>query len=57
MNIRILEAVGFALIAAMIYAMFGGGENGPIWTIFWPSAVGVIAINIYRAKKKKREKH
>lgn len=54
MNNKLLEIIGFVLIGVMIYAMFGGGKDGPIWLLFWPSAVGVVAINVYRAKKKKR---
>jgi hypothetical protein len=54
MNTKLLEIIGFALIGGMIYAMFGGGENGPIWLLFWPCAVGVVAINVYRRKMKKR---
>ena len=53
MNTKLLEIIGFALLAGMIYAMFGGGKNGPIWSLFWPCAVGVVAINVYRRKKKK----
>ena len=56
MNNKMLELTGLALIGAMIYALFGGGEKGPTWLLFWPCAVGVVAINIYRAKKKKRGK-
>ena len=54
MNRKVLELIGFALIGGMIYSMFGGGESGPIWPLFWPCAAGVVAITIYRAKKKKR---
>ena len=54
MNTKLLEIIGFALIGGMIYALFGGGKEGPIWLLFWPSAVGVVAINVYRTKKKKR---
>ena len=50
---KILEAIGFALIGGMIYAMFGGGANGPAWALFWPCAVGTLGIVMYRAKKKK----
>jgi hypothetical protein len=53
MNIKLLEIIGLALIGLMIYALFGGGKEGPLWSLFWPCAVGVIAINVYRAKKKK----
>jgi len=55
MNTKLLEVIGFALIGGMIYALFGGGKEGPIWLLFWPCAVGVVAINVYRRKKKKRE--
>ncbi|MGI0083361.1 MAG: hypothetical protein ACREAG_08680 [Nitrosopumilaceae archaeon] len=55
MNIKILELIGFVFIGGMVYAMFGGGENGPIWPLFWPCAAGVVLINIYRAKKKHRK--
>ncbi|MGI0011100.1 MAG: hypothetical protein ACREAE_06855 [Nitrosopumilaceae archaeon] len=54
MNTKLLEIIGFVLIGGMIYAMFGGGEKGPIWLLFWPCAVGVVAINVYRRKMKKR---
>ncbi|MEK6834572.1 MAG: hypothetical protein AABY31_03720 [Thermoproteota archaeon] len=54
MNTKILEIIGFALIGGMIYALFGGGKEGPIWLLFWPCAIGVVAINVYRRKKKKR---
>ncbi|MGI0026568.1 MAG: hypothetical protein ACREAD_01830 [Nitrosopumilaceae archaeon] len=50
---KTLEAIGFALIGGMFYAMFGGGSNGPIWSLFWPCAVGTLGIVMYRAKKKK----
>ena len=50
---KILEAIGFALIGGMIYAMFGGGSSGPNMTLFWPCAVGTLGIVMYRAKKKK----
>ncbi len=50
---KILEAIGFALIGGMIYAMFGGGANGPIWLLFWLCAVGTLGIVLFRAKKKK----
>jgi len=50
---KILEVIGFVFIGGMIYAMFGGGTNGPIWSLFWPCAVGTLAIVMYRAKKKK----
>ena len=53
MNTKLLEIIGFALIAGMIYALFGAGKDGPIWSLFWPCAVGVVVINIYRTKKKK----
>jgi hypothetical protein len=53
---KILEAIGFALIGGMIYAMFGGGASGPIWTLFWPCAIGTLVIVMYRAKKKKSNK-
>lgn len=53
MNTKLLEIIGFGLIGGMIYALFGGGEDGPIWSLFWPCAVGVVAINVYRARKKK----
>jgi len=56
MNIKLLEIIGLALIGAMIYALFGGGKDGPIWSLFWPCAVGVVAINVYRTKKKKQAK-
>jgi hypothetical protein len=56
MHNKALEIIGFVLIGAMIYAMFGGGENGPLWSLFWPAAIGVVIINIYRAKKKKHTK-
>lgn len=56
MNIKVLELIGFALIGGMIYAMFGGGESGPIWPLFWTCAVGTIGINIYHAKRKKQNK-
>ncbi|HLC09553.1 MAG TPA: hypothetical protein VJJ01_00345 [Nitrosopumilaceae archaeon] len=55
MNIKVLELIGFAFIGGMIYAMFGG-EGGPIWPLFWTCAVGAVAINIYRRKKKKSSK-
>jgi len=54
MDTRLLEIIGLALIGGMIYAMFGGGKDGPIWSLFWPCAGGVVAINVYRRKKKKR---
>jgi hypothetical protein len=54
MNTKLLEIIGLALIGGMIYAMFGGEKDGPIWSLFWPCAAGVVAINVYRAKKKKR---
>jgi len=54
MNTKLLEIIGLALIGGMIYAMFGGGEDGPIWSLFWPCAVGVVTINVYRRRKKKR---
>ena len=50
---KTLEAVGFALIGGMFYAMFGGGASGPIWSLFWPCAVGTLVIVMYRAKKKR----
>ena len=53
MSAKLLEIIGFVLIGGMIYAMFGG-KDGPIWLLFWSCAVGVVAINVYRAKKKKR---
>jgi len=56
LNIKALELIGFAFIGGMIYAMFGGGEGGPIWPLFWACAVGAVAINIYRRKKKKHGK-
>lgn len=54
MNTKLLEIIGFALIGGMIYALFGGGSEGPMWSLFWPCAVGVVAINVYRRKKKKQ---
>ncbi|HLC24672.1 MAG TPA: hypothetical protein VJJ25_03475 [Nitrosopumilaceae archaeon] len=54
MDTKLLEIIGLALIGGMIYAMFGGGKDGPTWSLFWPCAVGVVAINVYRTKKKKR---
>ncbi len=56
MNTKLLELTGFALIGGMIYALFGGGKEGPLWILFWPCAIGVVAINVYRAKKKKLTK-
>ena len=56
MNIKLVELMGFALIGGMIYAMFGGGESGPTWPLFWACAVGAVGVNIYRAKKKKHSK-
>jgi len=56
LNIKALELIGFAFIGGMIYAMFGGGVGGPIWPLFWTCAVGAVAINIYRRKKKKHGK-
>ena len=53
---KVLEAIGFTLIGGMIYAMFGGGASGPMWSLFWPCAVGTLAIVMYRAKKKKSNK-
>ena len=50
---KTLEAIGFALIGGMFYAMFGGGSNGPMWSLFWPCAVGTLAIVMYGAKKKR----
>jgi hypothetical protein len=50
---KTLEAIGFALIGGMFYAMFGGGSSGPIWSLFWPCAVGTLVIVMYRAKKKR----
>jgi len=55
MNTKLLEIIGFALVGLMIYALFGGGKDGPLWSLFWPCAAGVVAINVYRAKKKKRK--
>lgn len=56
MNTKLLEIIGLALIGGMIYALFGGGKDGPLWSLFWPCAIGVVAINVYRAKKKKHAK-
>lgn len=53
---KILEAIGFAFIAGMVYSLFGGGESGPIWPLFWACAVGALAIIIYRKKQKKQNK-
>ena len=50
---KTLEAIGFALIGGMIYAMFGGGSSGPNMTLFWFCAAGTLAVVMYRAKKKK----
>jgi len=54
MNTKLLEIIGLVLIGGMIYAMFGGGEDGPIWSLFWLCAAGVVAISVYRTRKKKR---
>jgi len=50
---KTLEAIGFALVGGMFYAMFGGGSNGPMWSLFWPCAIGTLVIVMYRAKKKR----
>ena len=50
---KTLEAIGFALIGGMIYAMFGGGSSGPNMTLFWLCAAGTLGVVMYRAKKKK----
>ena len=50
---KTLEAIGFAVVGGMIYAMFGGGSNGPNMTLFWLFAVGTLGVVMYRAKKKK----
>ena len=51
---KAVEAIGFAFVGGMTYAMFGGGESGPIWPLFWVCVVGAVGIIMYRAKKKKR---
>lgn len=52
---KILELIGFALIGGTIYAFIGliPQQNPAGWPVFWGCAGGVLAIILYRKKKKK----
>ncbi len=55
--IKILELIGFALIAIMFISFVGkipGGESG-FSLLFWGCAVGTLGIIIYRKKKRKEK--
>ncbi len=55
--IKILELIGFALIAIMFISFVGlipGVKNG-FSLLFWGCAVGTLAIIIYRKKKRKEK--
>ncbi len=52
---KILELIGFALIVIMFSSFVGliSQEERGLTPLFWGCAVGVLAIIIYRKKKKK----
>jgi len=54
--IKILELIGFALIAIMFISFVGviPGQSG-LSPLFWGCAVGTLGIIIYRKKKRKEK--
>ena len=55
--IKILEIIGFALIAIMFISFVGlipGYESG-FSPLFWGCAIGALAIIVYRKKKRKEK--
>jgi len=55
---KILELIGFALIVIMFSSFVGliPQQEPGLTPLFWGCAVGVLAIIIYRKKKKKSVK-
>ncbi len=55
--IKILELIGFALVAIMFISFVGfiPGQESGFSLLFWGCAVGTLAIIIYRKKKRKKK--
>jgi predicted tellurium resistance membrane protein TerC len=55
--IKILELIGFALVAIMFISFVGfiPGQESGFSPLFWGCAVGTFAIILYRKKKRKEK--
>ncbi len=55
--IKILELIGFALVAIMFISFVGfiPGQESGFSLLFWGCAVGTLVIIIYRKKKRKEK--
>ena len=55
--IKILELIGLALVAIMFISFVGGipGYESGFSPVFWGCAVGILAIILYRKKKRKEK--
>ncbi len=55
--IKILELIGFALVAIMFISFVGfiPGQESGFSLLFWGCAVGTLAIIIFRKKKRKKK--
>ncbi len=55
--IKILELIGFALVAIMFISFVGfiPGQESGFSLLFWGCAVGTLAIIIFRKKKRKEK--
>ncbi|MFY9300010.1 MAG: hypothetical protein WAO91_02305 [Candidatus Nitrosotenuis sp.] len=51
---KILELIGFALVAGTIISWIGLANSPLRWPIFWASAGGALAIIIYNRKLRKK---
>jgi len=52
--IKILEIIGFILIGGTVYSYLGMIGNELRWPVFWSSAVGALAIILFRKWSKKK---
>jgi predicted tellurium resistance membrane protein TerC len=55
--IKILELIGFALVAIMFISFVGfiPGQESGFSPLFWGCAIGTLAIILYRKKKRKEK--
>ena len=51
---KILEFIGLAFIGGTIYSFLGMNESELRWPVFWPGAVGALAIIIFRRQQRKK---
>ena len=52
---KILELIGYVLIAGTIYSFLGMGNDPLRWPVFWACAGGALAIILYNRSTRKRK--